>query len=78
MVRPEWGLIGFATSAALALAILSPFIPYGISLFAGGFPISIDLYLATAISGVIATALTIIFYKLAIDSAEELLAKAEV
>jgi hypothetical protein len=38
----------------------------------------IDPYVATAISGVTAVVLTVVFYKMAVGNARELLQKAEV
>jgi hypothetical protein len=78
MMRPEWGLINFALCAGVALAILLPFIPYTISIFIGGLANPfVDLYVATAISGVVAAVLSVVFYKVAVGNAEELLIKAE-
>jgi hypothetical protein len=78
MIRPEWSIISLLTCGAVALAVLLPFTPYMISIFAGG-PIAafIDLYVATAISGVLATVLCTIFYKMAVGNARELLKRAE-
>jgi hypothetical protein len=78
MMRPLWGIINFAMCTGVAFAILLPFIPYAISLFIGGSasPL-IDPYVATAISGVIAAVSSVVFYKVAIGNAKELLMKAE-
>jgi hypothetical protein len=77
MIRWEWSLISFATCAAASLVILLPLLPYLISKFIGGAPF-IGLYEGTAISGVLAVVLTVLFYKIAIGNAKELLEKAEV
>jgi len=78
MMRPEWGIINFVMCAAVAFAILLPFIPYAISIFIGGSASPfIDLYVSTAISGVIAAVLSVVFYKVAVGNAKELLMKAE-
>lgn len=78
MIRSEWGIINLATSAAVAVAVLLPFVPYVFSIFTNGAVAPfIDLYVATAISGVIAAVLTVIFYKLAVGNARELLSKAQ-
>jgi hypothetical protein len=78
MMRPEWGIINFLMCIGVAFGILLPFIPYGISIFIGGSASPfIDLYVATAISGVIATVLSVVFYKVAVGNAKELLMKAE-
>jgi hypothetical protein len=79
MMRPEWAIINFLVCAGVVLAMLLPFIPYGISIFMGGSANSfMDLYVATAISGAVATVFTVIFYKVAVGNAKELLTKAEV
>jgi hypothetical protein len=77
MIRPEWSLISFGACIGVAAAVLLPFLPYILSLIIGGAPL-IDLYIATAISGVIATVLTVAFYRWAVDNAKELFAKAQV
>jgi uncharacterized membrane protein YhdT len=79
MMRPEWAILSFLTCAAAALAILLPFLPYLIAVFTNGAVNSfLDLYTATAISGVIAVVMSAIFYKIAVGNAKELLSKAEV
>jgi len=79
MMRPEWGLINFFMCVGVAIAILLPFIPYAFSIFMGGLANPfIDLYVATAISGVVAAIFTGVFYSIAVGNARELLAKAEV
>jgi hypothetical protein len=79
MMRPEWGILSFLTCAAVALAVLLPFLPYLIAVFTNGAVNSfIDIYTATAISGVIAIVMSVIFYKIAVGNAKELLSKAEV
>ncbi len=79
MVRPEWSIINLITCFAVSLAVLLPFIPYLISMFTGGtFASFINVYVATAISGLIAAVLSIIFYKIAVGNAQELFTKAEV
>ncbi|MFB3890289.1 MAG: hypothetical protein ACE14S_12440 [Candidatus Bathyarchaeia archaeon] len=79
MVRPEWAIMGFLMAAGVSLAVLAPFFPYVIPVFtAGAISSFIDLYAATAISGVIAAVLTVVFYKMAVGNARELMQKAEV
>jgi hypothetical protein len=79
MVRPEWGIINFLVCAGVAVAILLPFIPYAVSIFIGNSANPfIDLYVATAISGVIAAVVTGVFYSIAVGNARELLRKAEI
>jgi hypothetical protein len=79
MIRAEWSLINMLCCFAVALAVLAPLLPYVISMFAAGLITPfIGLYESLAISGVIAAVLTVIFNKLAIGNAQELLSKAEV
>jgi hypothetical protein len=79
MIRAEWSLINMVTCGAVALAVLVPLVPYVIASFAGiQIGMFIDLYLALVISGVIAVVLTVIFYRMAMGNAKELLTKAEV
>jgi hypothetical protein len=78
MIRAEWSLINMVTCAATALAIMIPLVPYVIStFFEGQIGIFLDLYPAVAISGIITAVLTVIFYKMAIGNAKELLTGAE-
>jgi hypothetical protein len=78
MIRVEWSFINLLTCAVSALAVLAPLIPYIIVVFSrvqiSGF---LELYQAAIISGVIAAVLAVIFYKVAVGNARELLAKAE-
>lgn len=78
MIRTEWSLINLVTCAATALAIMIPIIPYIIStMLQIQIGVFLDLYLSLSVSGIIAAALTVIFYKMAVGNAKELLAKAE-
>jgi len=78
MVRTKWAIISFITCALAALAVLAPFVPYALSVFMPNLLILvIDPYLATAVSGVIAAVITVIFYQVALKNADELLSKAE-
>ncbi len=79
MIRTEWSLINLVTCGAVALAVLVPLVPFVISEFAG-FQVAsfLGLYQALIISGVISAILTVIFYKMAVGNAKELLVKAEV
>jgi hypothetical protein len=79
MIRAEWSLINLLTCAAVAFGVLLPLIPYIISVFTGGqISAFIELYQGIIISGVISAVLTIVFYKIAVGNAKELLSKAEV
>ena len=78
MMRPEWAIISFLTCTAVALVVLLPFLPYLIAVFTNGaINPFLDLYTATAISGVTSTIMSFIFYKVAVGNARELLSKAE-
>ena len=78
MIRTEYSLINMLTCGAVVFAMLLPFIPYILSIFIGGsIGGFIDLYVATAISGIIAAVLSVIFYKIAEGNAKDLLSKAE-
>jgi hypothetical protein len=60
-----------------------PFFPYALSsilppIFPGLSEITLDPFLALGVSAVIAFVLTVIFYRIAVNNARDLLAKAEV
>lgn len=83
MVRQSWALISLAVCFFAGLGIIAPIAPSVISSFIAGimpgFQIpSLDITLATILSGVIATVIAAIFYKITLDSAKEFLKKAEV
>jgi hypothetical protein len=79
MIRLKWSIISLIACALAALAALAPFIPYVLSTFVPSlFGASIDPYLATIVSGIIAAVITVIFHRVALENAEELLTKAEV
>ncbi len=79
MIRVEWSFINMAACGVAALAVLAPLIPYIIAVFSNtsvtGF---LELYQAVIISGVIAAVLTVIFHKIAVGNAKQLLTTAEV
>jgi hypothetical protein len=83
MVRQYWALINMGAGALVALAILAPLIPNMLALLINGampgFSIpSFPPFIATAISGVIAVVIAVVFYKITLDSAKDFLRKAEV
>jgi hypothetical protein len=83
MVRQSWALISLAACALAGLGIIAPLAPSVISSFVSsimpGFQLpSLDLYVATIISGIIAITMAAIFYRLTLDSAKDFLKKAEV
>lgn len=77
MIRVGWSFISLIASVLSGLAIIGSLIPYVFSSFVPGI-FSFDPYLAVAISGVIAFVITLVFYKLCIKNAKELLSKAEI
>lgn len=86
MIRPLWSLIDMIVCAALGFAIIAPLIPYGLQvIFQAGFPSS-QIFLSLPqeypffgllASGVIALIIAYVFHKAAVNSAEQLLLKAE-
>jgi hypothetical protein len=82
MIRVEWSFLNLGACLAAGVAILAPFIPYALSSMSGLIPALLggaflDPFLALGISAVIAIVLAVIFYRIAISNAKELLKKAE-
>lgn len=84
MIRQSWAYKNFAACGLAGLAILSPLIPYAISKFIiesldPNITIwALNPYLAVIISGIIALIISLIFYRISLKSAQELLNKAEI
>ena len=81
MVRPLTAFVYMLLCLVLALVILSPLIPYAITMMNLPFLVflpKIDLYVAVSISAVIALIIIFVFYKIALRNAEEFLIKAEI
>jgi hypothetical protein len=79
MIRVKWAIISLIGCLLAALAVLAPFVPYMLSTIVPNlFVAFIDSYLATVVSGIIAAVITVIFYRVALKNANELLTKAEV
>ena len=83
MVRQEWSLIDFIACAIAGGAILAPLAPYVISSFISSFMAtaptgSFELAISVFISGVISLVITAVFYRININSAKDLLRKAEI
>jgi hypothetical protein len=78
MIRTRWSFINLIVCLLVATAILAPFVPYLISSFVPGLiqPF-MDVYVAVILSSIIATVITLIFYRISVKNAEELLRKAE-
>jgi hypothetical protein len=79
MIRVKWAIISLIGCLLAAIAVLAPFVPYMLSTIVPNlFVAFIDPYLATVVSGIIAAVITVIFYRVALKNAKELLTKAEV
>jgi hypothetical protein len=83
MIRQEWALISLFACALAGLVIISPIIVYVLPLLELPFlslaPLGLDmLAILVIISGVLAALFTVVFYKINIGSAAELLRKAEI
>jgi hypothetical protein len=82
MIRVSWSFINLAACLAAGAAVLAPFFPYALSFGSGLLPsllggAFLDPFLALVLSAVIAVVLTVIFYRIALKNARELLTKAE-
>ena len=83
MIRFSWSLINLVSCLIAGIAILMPFFPYALSSFMSEYLPSLagigvlDHFLALVVSAVIAVVLTVIFYRIAIKNARELLTKSE-
>ncbi len=86
MIRPKWSIINGIVCILLALAIVSPIIPYAVKLLleAVQAPTVISLplpeayvYAALPISGAIASVVAYVFYGIALKNAEKFLIEAE-
>ena len=82
MIRQEWSLIGVIVCAVAGAAVLAPLVPYVIASFASSLipglsASSFNLAISVIISGVISLVITAVFYRININSANDLLRKAE-
>ena len=79
MVRQEWSLIGLVVCGIAGVAVLAPLIlSVGLALFTGGAIISSNFAIGVVISAVISLGISIVFYRINIGLAKDLLRKAEV
>lgn len=78
LIRPLWSFINVIACLLLALAIVSPIIPYGLKIMFNTALSESYLYLALPSSGVIAFIVTYVFRRTALRNTEEFLLKAEV
>ena len=82
MIRTSASFINLFTCLLTGIAVLVPFFPYAFaSILSPVFPalagLALDPFLALGISAVISVVLTLIFYRIAVKNAKELLKKAE-
>jgi hypothetical protein len=83
MIRQEWALISLLSCGLAGLVIIAPLIVYMLPLLGLPFlsfaPLGLEmLAILVAVSGIIAAVFSVIFYKINIRSATELLRKAEI
>jgi hypothetical protein len=84
LVRPIWMAISLVVCVFAAFAILAPVaLPVLFSIVSIEFGVvfsfpSVNPFIATAISGIIAATITVLFYKLTLNDAKNFLRKAEV
>ena len=84
MIRQGWSIIATVGCLIAGLGILSPLAPYVLPLVASSFfganasVSSLNLTISVTISGIIASVITAVFYRINIDSAKDLLRKAEI
>jgi hypothetical protein len=85
MIRPLWSFINIIVCILLALAVISPMVPYGMKILSEAqAPVALSislpesyLYLALPLNVVIALVITYVFYRVATKNAEELLSEAK-
>lgn len=77
MIRQSWSLIGLIAAALAGLGVLAPLAPFAILSFIGG-AVFYSLIVGVIISAIITSVITIIFYRINIGLASDLLKKAEV
>ncbi|MCW4005624.1 MAG: hypothetical protein NWF04_03375 [Candidatus Bathyarchaeota archaeon] len=78
MIRGEWSLINMLTCGGVALAIMAPLIPRMLNIMGLPIPPILEVYQAVIISAVIGAIMTVVFHRIAVDNAKELITKAEV
>ena len=83
MIRQEWAIISLLACALAGFAVLAPFMPYAISLFLSSYvPIGslgpLTIVIALIMSCVIASVFAMMFYRINIGLAKELIRKAEI
>jgi hypothetical protein len=79
MMRQSWMLLCMVVCAVIGLVIIAPLIPTVISAMGiFDFNLSLNTYVAVAISGIIASIIAVVFHKLTLTYAKDFLRKAEI
>jgi membrane protein implicated in regulation of membrane protease activity len=79
MVRQEWSLIGTIAAAITGAVVFAPvFAQYALALLTGSSVSTFNYAIGVLVSAAISIAITAFFYRINIDSAKELVRKAEV
>jgi hypothetical protein len=82
MIRPMWSLISFGACALAAVGILVPFVPFLFSALFTSSSLSalstLDFTIPLIISAIIAAVITVVFYRINLNSAQEFIRKAEI
>jgi hypothetical protein len=84
MIHQSWSLINLVACSVAGLAVLAPFFPYVLfSTVSSFFPgltggVFLEPLFAAVISAVIAVVFTVVFYRMALNNARQLLKKAEI
>jgi hypothetical protein len=76
MIRVEWSLVNLVACFLAGAAILGPLLPYALSGIIPSVGV-LDPYIAVVVSAVIAAVITLVFYRIAVKNAEELIKNAE-
>ncbi len=82
MIRPLWSYISLAACGLAGLGILAPFAPALLSaLFSANFSFTnittVDFTIPVIVSAIIASVITVVFYRINLNSANDLIRKAE-
>lgn len=78
MIRQEWSLIGLLVCGLAGLAVLAPLGVIVIFSFFGGGINDSSLAIAVAISAIISAVISVVFYRINIGLADDLLKKAQI
>ncbi len=79
MVRQEWSLVGLAVCALAGVAVFAPvLVQYGLALFSNTATSTLNYAIGVAISAAISIAISVVFHRINVGAARDLLRKAEV